>query len=284
MKMADEKQLANSENYSLDFNSKGGFGLAWQQAQAFASSTMVPAEYRDNPSNCMIAIEMAMRTRSSVFATMQSLAIVKGRPSFSAQFLIGCLNACGKYSPLRFEEIGGPKEKEWAVRAYATEIKTGEKLYGAWISRDMAIKEGWWSKKDKGGNEISKWQTMPEQMFRYRAAAFFVRVYAPEISLGMYTTDELQDIESETPSMKFAGKQEALKEEVAQIAAATAQTPYPEQAKTYSSSASDAATTVAAPAVAIEVKQEAAPAPAVQQPTQEAAPQAASRPGPSWRV
>lgn len=269
--MADEKQLAPSENYSLDFNSKGGFGLAWQQAQAFASSTMVPAEYRDNPSNCMIAIEMAMRTRSSVFATMQSLAIVKGRPSFSAQFLIGCLNACGKYSPLRFEEIGGPKDKEWAVRAYATEIKTGEKLYGAWISRDMAIKEGWWSKKDKGGNEISKWQTMPEQMFRYRAAAFFVRVYAPEISLGMYTTDELQDIEAETPSMKFAGKQEALKEEVAQIAAAP----------------------VAAPTMPIEVKQEAAPAQAVQQPVQEAtpqeathqaAPQAASRPGPSWRV
>ena len=103
-------------------------------------------------------------------------------------------------------------------------------------------------------------------MFRYRAAAFFVRVYAPEISLGMYTTDELQDIEAETPSMKFAGKQEALKEEVAQIAAAP----------------------VAAPTMAIEVKQEAAPAQDVQQPVQEAtpqaAPQAASRPGPSWRV
>ena len=270
MKMADEnKALAPSENYALDFNSKGGFGLAWQQAQAFASSTMVPAEYRENPSNCMIAIEMAMRTRSSVFATMQSLAIVKGRPSFSAQFLIGCLNACGKFSPLRFEEIGGPKEKEWAVRAYATEIKTGEKLFGSWISRDMAIKEGWWSKKDKSGNEISKWQTMPEQMFRYRAAAFFVRVYAPEISLGMYTTDELQDIEEASP-MKFAGKQEALQEEVKRISAE----PAPKfEAKTASSSTYEAAGTILNANQSIEACA-----------TSEAELAKTTRPGPSWRV
>ena len=56
------------------------------------------------------------------------------------------------------------------------------------ITIAMAKAEGWYSKTG------SKWQTMPEQMLRYRSAAFFVRAYAPEISLGIATDDEARDI------------------------------------------------------------------------------------------
>jgi len=52
----------------------------------------------------------------------------------------------------------------------------------------MAKAEGW---STKAG---SKWLTMPEQMLRYRAAAFFARIYAPDITLGMQTSDELRDV------------------------------------------------------------------------------------------
>ena len=34
---------------------------------------------------------------------------------------------------------------------------------------------------------------MPEQMLRYRAAAWFVNVYAPEIAMGLRTAEEEQD-------------------------------------------------------------------------------------------
>jgi hypothetical protein len=55
----------------------------------------------------------------------------------------------------------------------------------------MVDAEGW-SKKTG-----SKWLTMPEQMFMYRAAAFWSRVFAPEISLGMHTSDEVEDSKRE---------------------------------------------------------------------------------------
>jgi hypothetical protein len=51
----------------------------------------------------------------------------------------------------------------------------------------MAKAEGWYAKNG------SKWQTMPEQMLRYRAASFFVRAYAPELSLGLATREEIED-------------------------------------------------------------------------------------------
>ena len=52
----------------------------------------------------------------------------------------------------------------------------------------MAKKEGWYGKSG------SKWQTMPQLMLQYRAAAFLIRTTAPEIMMGMEAADELEDI------------------------------------------------------------------------------------------
>jgi hypothetical protein len=55
------------------------------------------------------------------------------------------------------------------------------------ITLEMAKSEGWSTKNG------SKWITMPELMLRYRAAAFFARLYAPDITLGMLTAEEAID-------------------------------------------------------------------------------------------
>lgn len=55
------------------------------------------------------------------------------------------------------------------------------------VSIQMAIDEGWLTKNG------SKWQTIPELMLRYRCASFFGRLYAPEILMGLHTTEEVQD-------------------------------------------------------------------------------------------
>lgn len=213
----EEKQVAKETDVQVGFDSQKSFGLVWQQAQAYAASTMVPKEFRGNASNCMIAIELAHRTKSSVFSVMQNIGIINGRPSFSAKFKTGCINSSGKFSVLRYEWKGKEQAPDWGCRAYATDLRTGEVLYGTWITKEMAEKEGWWSKKNKEtGKETSKWQSMPEQMFRYRAASFFVDAYAPEISLGMYTTDELEDMgEPKYAGNNFEDAQAEMNAEVA---------------------------------------------------------------------
>ncbi|OEY96075.1 recombinase RecT [Acinetobacter proteolyticus] len=79
------------------------------------------------------------------------------------------------------------------------------------ISIEMAVKEGWYSKNG------SKWQTMPEQMLRYRAASFFGRVYAPEILMGLRSVEEEQDMIDVTPEPEVkntAGQVRALKQKI----------------------------------------------------------------------
>lgn len=168
---------------------ESAFNLAQRQAKALSSSDLVPQSYRNNLPNVLLAMEIANRIGASPFAVMQNLYIVQGRPSWSSSFLIATVNASGRFEPLRFEVVGNdPSAKDYRVRAYAKDKASGEVCYGAWITWKMVEAEGW-SKKSG-----SKWLTMPEQMFMYRAAGFWARVYAPEISLGIQTTEEVRDV------------------------------------------------------------------------------------------
>lgn len=115
---------------------------------------------------------------------MQNLYIIQGKPSFSAQFLIASWNACGRFSPIRYQWT----EKRDGCRATSRDLQTGEDLVGTLVTIAMAKAEGWYGKPG------SKWQTMPELMLQYRAAAFLVRTYGAEIALGMSTTEEAEDV------------------------------------------------------------------------------------------
>lgn len=179
------------------FASVGNFEAAQRMGRALATSTMVPEQYRgpDGVSNCLIALDIASRVRASVLMVMQNLDIIHGRPAWRAQFLIGSVNSCGRFTPIRFRFSGEPGTDAWACVAVAKDKATGEELVGTTITVDMARKEKW---VDKSG---SKWKTMPEQMLRYRAAAFWTRTYAPEIALGLPTVDEVIDVHGEGVSV-----------------------------------------------------------------------------------
>ncbi len=61
----------------------------------------------------------------------------------------------------------------------------------------MVEAEGWNKNKPHrsgSGVQISKWNTIPAQMFRYRSAVFLARAYCPEVTFGFPTVQELRDI------------------------------------------------------------------------------------------
>lgn len=163
------------------------FELIQRVSKAFASSDLVPKQYQGNLANCMIAMDMAQRIGANPLMVMQNLYIVHGTPGWSSKFLIATINACGRYSSLRYEWKGNPGEADYGCRAWAIERETGERLDGIWVTWAMVRAEGWESKNG------SKWKTMPDQMFVYRSAAFWQRAYAPELGMGLQTVEDLQD-------------------------------------------------------------------------------------------
>jgi len=178
------------------FSGIAAFDAAQRMARALCSSTLVPRDYQGQQglANSLIALEIAARMRLSPLVVMQNMTPIHGRPTWSSKFLIATVNASGRFSPLRF--VFDDKENPSRCHAVATDKATGEVLEGETITLELARKEGWWSRKDRNGNETSKWQTITGQMLRYRAAAWWANVYCPEIALGLITQEEALDIEA----------------------------------------------------------------------------------------
>ena len=188
--MSNQLQVATQQSQPLSaFSSENAFVSVQRMAKALASSTLVPDSYRGeaNLGNCIIALELSQRIGASVMAVMQSMVPIHGKPTWSASFLIATVNSCGRFSPMRFRWVGKEGTDDWGCRAYAVEREGNLELVGALVTIAMAKAEGWYGKSG------SKWKTMPEQMLQYRAAAFWCRAYAPEIALGMHTSEEVND-------------------------------------------------------------------------------------------
>lgn len=170
------------------FTSLAGFEAAQRMAKSLVTSSLVPDVYKNNLPNVLIALDMASRIGMSPFMVMQNLNVIHGRAGFGSSFLIATVNTSGRFSKLKFRFEGKPGARDWGCRAVARDRDDGEECLGALVTIGLAQDEGWTKKNG------SKWLTMPEQMLMYRAAAFWTRVYAPELALGMQTTEEIADV------------------------------------------------------------------------------------------
>lgn len=256
--MNAQTQIEQSQPQSVGLLNLESFELSQRIAKMLSSSTLVPEDYRavkkvkagkdnfgnmiyrDEPnpnglSNCVIALNMSNRMGADPLMVMQNLYLIEGRPAWSSQFIMAAINSCGRFSALRFDLVElGEKEVEYSTTewtngkkqqvtkkvkindvscvAFAIERETGERIESSKITIEMAVKEGWYGKNG------SKWQTMPEQMLRYRAASFFGRVYAPELLMGLRSAEEEQDrlidVTPEPVVKNNAGQVRALKQKI----------------------------------------------------------------------
>lgn len=230
----NKQQLAvqpAAQTTSVNFFDPNQFAVVQRMSNLFASSALVPDTYQvakvgkeQAVANCVIALDIATRIGTSPLMVMQNLVIIYGRPSWSSKFLISTVNTCGRFEPLKFrftekgkmgkfnyieyekkwvnnpngkgyykteaitKEFDGTKIMDIECVAYTTTKGGKDVLESSPISLRMAVDEGWYTKNG------SKWRTMPKQMLMYRAASFWTSAYAPELSMGMRTVEETQDI------------------------------------------------------------------------------------------
>lgn len=218
--------VAQPTQVGFNFFDPVQFDTMQRVCKLFASSELVPDMYKasdKNPmdkamANCMIAIEIAQRIGASPLMVMQNMVPIYGKPSWSSKFLVATVNTCGRFNSLqyRFTEKGmlgmvdytdyvwdnatrskravlkqfdGKKIMDIECVAYTTAKGSDKVLESSPVSVRLAIQEGWYTKNG------SKWQTMTRQMLMYRAASFWTSAYAPELSMGMKTVEEYQDIQ-----------------------------------------------------------------------------------------
>ncbi|MBN2492433.1 MAG: hypothetical protein JXQ29_16415 [Planctomycetes bacterium] len=161
-------------------------------AQILAGAKLVPAHFRDNPGDCLRAVDLAMRTRQSPFAIMDKTYVVSGKIAFEGQLCAALLNASGELTT-RLSYVYG-NEASPAKREGLFCIVSAT-LAGESAPREVRVtwKQGYGSAK--GAKD--KWESQPEQQLAYYGARVWGRRHAPQVLLGMYTPEELEGAEPE---------------------------------------------------------------------------------------
>lgn len=184
-------------------------------AAQFSKSQLVPQHFREKPADVFIALHMAHRMGCDPILVLQNLYTVHGTPGWKTQFVIAQANLARAFgSPIRWrvETNGEPlkfKRKvknsrgevsfveavapNLTVTAYAADKETGEELSMS-VTMQQAIEEGW--------AENPKYSTLGDLMLRYRSAALLVRLYAPQVMLGVPTIEEVEDVVVASPSLQ----------------------------------------------------------------------------------
>ncbi len=149
-----------------------------------------------SPMRCALAMSWVMaiavlpnrRTQSTISPSITA-PMIGSRPvvGSSKNMMSGCEAIARWLTDHCYRMTGKREDDTWGCIAWA-EDKKGERLESPEITISIAKAEGWYQKNG------SKWKTMPELMLRYRCATLFARLYAPELTMGIQTADEVEDI------------------------------------------------------------------------------------------
>lgn len=158
------------------------FRQYFKMASELCKADIIPQAYKGKVADTAIAIDMANRMGVSPMMVMQSMFVVKGKPSWSGQACLSFIRA--KFTDVKVIYVGTKGTDDRGCYVKATD-KDGDVLEGTTVTMAMAKAEGWTSN--------SKWRNMPEQMLAYRAASFFARVHCPETLMGVQVEGEVED-------------------------------------------------------------------------------------------
>jgi hypothetical protein len=149
----------------------------------------VPKHLQNNPADCLAITMQAARWNMDPFAVAQKTHIVSGNMGYEAQ-LINAVISSSKAIKGRFhyEYAGnwantGPGG-DAAIRTGAIIKDESEVTWGEWIFVGTVTTKN-----------SPLWKTAPKQQAAYLAVKYWSRMYCPEVIMGVYTSDELQEAE-----------------------------------------------------------------------------------------
>lgn len=171
------------------FATPAQFEHAQRVAKVFSVSELVPAHLRKNPADTLLAYAIARRMGEDPVIVTQNIFFVSGRAGWKTEYMIGRANKSGVFKG-RINWRSQGQGDTLAVTAFAKLADTGEEIT-ATATMGMAKAEGW--------TRNPKYGTMPEHMLRWRSATMLIRLFAPEVMLGVSTREELEDIQTLAP-------------------------------------------------------------------------------------
>lgn len=188
-----EQQAPNTISASNAVFNVQALGQLTAFAELMAKSAVtVPKHLTGKPADCMAIVMQAMQWGMNPYAVAQKTHLVNGVLGYEAQLVNAVISSSSaivgrfhyKYGG-DWEKIAGKKDgrdesglfiRVGAVLRGETDITWGENIYLADITtRNSPL-----------------WKTAPKQQVAYLAVKYWARLYCPEVILGVYSPDEVE--------------------------------------------------------------------------------------------
>ncbi|MGC4732758.1 RecT family recombinase [Providencia hangzhouensis] len=191
--LSNQQQTSVMNNMSLLFNPEA-MNCVIRIADLMASGTAtVPKHLQGKPADCLAITMQASRWGMDPFVVGQKTHLINGTLGYEAQLVNAVITSSNVVTGRFHYEYGGDWEKivgkkenrdesglyirVGAVLRGETEITYGEPVYLA----DVQVRNS------------PLWKTMPKQQIAYLAVKYWSRLYCPEVIMGVYTPDELEE-------------------------------------------------------------------------------------------
>ena len=175
--------LATTKTTAIDPYNPGNFQEAWRLAEIVSAARLAPGIA--TPEQALLILALGSDLGLSPMQSIRGIHIIEGRPCPSAD----CLAACVLRSGLAeyFSEV----ETTETVSTWETKRKSEAKPRRYSFSIEDAKRAGLTNRgKDPSQNN---WNKYPKRMLSARAKAFLVRDVYPDLTLGLYTPDEISE-------------------------------------------------------------------------------------------
>lgn len=154
------------------------------------SKATVPAHLAGNPADCLAVTMQAAQWGMNPFAVAQKTHVVNGTLGYEAQLV----NAVVSSSNLLATRLNYKWDGDWSKVSGKTDkspsltVTVWATLKGESEPRTLTI-----SMAQAGVRNSPLWEQDPRQQLAYLCVKRWARLHAPDVLLGVYTPDELQE-------------------------------------------------------------------------------------------
>ncbi|PUX69025.1 RecT family recombinase [Cronobacter sakazakii] len=172
------------------FNPEGLIRLQ-QFAQVMSEGAVsIPQHLRGKPADCLAVTMQAAQWGMNPFAVAQKTHVVNGALGYEAQLV----NAVVSSSSLLATRLNYRWDGDWSKVSGKTDkslnltVTVWATLKGETEPRELTI-----SMAQAGVRNSPNWEVDPRQQLAYLCTKRWARLHAPDVLLGVYTTDELEE-------------------------------------------------------------------------------------------
>lgn len=181
------------------------FDDAFRFSKIVASSEFAPKDFRGKPESCLLAIQHGAELGLSPMQSLQSIAVVNGRPSVYGDTALAVCRGSAVCEWVR-ERIEGDGDNMVAI-CEAKRRGDSEPVVSRFSMAD--------AKRAGLAGKTGPWTQYPRRMLQMRARGFALRDAFPDILRGVITAEEAQDYPAAEPVRTPQAKPQPMPEPVA---------------------------------------------------------------------